>query len=52
LVSLAIHPPQAVRKDPGVEKLSFFTPQVFNGQITAAVKGADWCDVGWLPKWP
>lgn len=36
----------------GVDKLSFFTPQVFNGQITHAVKGTSWCDVGWLPQWP
>ena len=36
----------------GIEKLSFFTPGEFNGQITHAVKGTDWCDVGWLPHFP
>jgi hypothetical protein len=35
-----------------IEKLSFFTPRVFNDRITHATKGTPWCDVGWLPKWP
>ncbi len=30
----------------GIEKLSFFTPWVFNGQIVHAVSGHESCDVG------
>jgi hypothetical protein len=36
----------------GIEKLSFFTPQVFNGRIVHAVNNTDWCSLGWLPQWP
>jgi hypothetical protein len=33
----------------GIEKLSFFTPRVFNGQVIHAVNNANQCSVGWLP---
>jgi hypothetical protein len=31
-----------------IEKMRFFTPQVFDG-IVKAVNGASWCGAQWLP---
>jgi hypothetical protein len=35
----------------GIEKLTFFTPSVFNGQIQHAVNHTKSCELGWLPNW-
>jgi len=33
----------------GIEKLSFFTARVFNGEIAHAINNSGACSVGWLP---
>lgn len=36
----------------GIEKLTFFTPELFGGQVVRAFQGKPWCDVGYLPHHP
>ena len=34
----------------GVEKMSFFTPRLFNGKIAHAANGTWGCKAAWLPQ--